>query len=358
MADVQLENGYTRTANQLLDAIITTDFTKRQLKILKLVIRMSFGCGKTSALFRLGDFEVAGIYKSDIRKELQELFRLKVLGGKVEGELIRIWLIKDFEKWGIQPQCDSLKWERLLNRNLEDEVGKSLTVSKIQTTEPFKNHEVSKTLTEDVGKIPTLEDGSLQNTNYKVGEILTTVSGKLNTDSTLEPPKESKERSFTYINDQEKKKGVRGKKRKRPPDNRTIEEVVSQFKRYSLNQVDVILKYWDVIRLTRKTENIANSVIESTMEYWEKFDIDIVIESLDIHRRKYPERREEYTLGIMRGKRDEQERKMKENGGASSNRASPSSGTGGISNLIIRAEEESERIDQDLYSLRQESRAS
>ncbi|MDO7485482.1 replication protein [Peribacillus frigoritolerans] len=43
MADVQLENGYTRVANEILEAIQMYTFTTNQLKIIMAVWRNTYG---------------------------------------------------------------------------------------------------------------------------------------------------------------------------------------------------------------------------------------------------------------------------------------------------------------------------
>ena len=49
MARPQTEE-FTRVPNELLEAILATDFTKRQQKIIFMIIRLSYGCGKGYAL--------------------------------------------------------------------------------------------------------------------------------------------------------------------------------------------------------------------------------------------------------------------------------------------------------------------
>jgi CRISPR/Cas system-associated endonuclease/helicase Cas3 len=46
-------NQFTKLSNELFEAIMQSDFSKRQRNILDLVIRMSYGCGKKIALLRL-----------------------------------------------------------------------------------------------------------------------------------------------------------------------------------------------------------------------------------------------------------------------------------------------------------------
>ena len=75
---------------------------------------------------------------------------------------------------------------------------------------------------------------------------------------------------------------------------------MQELQRYSEAQRKVIEKYWDKIRMTRKTGKIADGVKEKEYAYWAKYPADVVIEALQIHIARYPKINERYTRGIMR----------------------------------------------------------
>ena len=52
-ANPQLEDGYTRISNELLEAICASDLTGLQMRILMLFLRKSYGYGKKEATFSL-----------------------------------------------------------------------------------------------------------------------------------------------------------------------------------------------------------------------------------------------------------------------------------------------------------------
>lgn len=70
--------------------------------------------------------------------------------------------------------------------------------------------------------------------------------------------------------------------------------------RYTPEQREVILAYWDVIRWTRQTGKISENIKKTELEYWAQYDADVVAEALRIHMDKYANIREHYTRGIMR----------------------------------------------------------
>ncbi|MFA7468347.1 MAG: replication protein [Desulfotomaculaceae bacterium] len=180
---------FTRISNELFEAIILSNFKKRQLNIILLVIRLSYGCGRKYAVLRQADFKIIGIDKSDIKQELLLLAQSGVL--TITGE--RIALNKDYDRWRIpraQPGGPG-EFKQILKRNLaEKTVGETLTgtVSKVGILPTAPADLVGKTPTilvgqvgetptfaSQVGKTPTTElvnhqPESWQNTNSEVGK--------------------------------------------------------------------------------------------------------------------------------------------------------------------------------------------
>ena len=68
--------GFTKFDNQLLERILTSKFTRRQIKILLLLLRYSTGYQKTYAVVRKSDFTLAGVSPSAISEELRKLYWL------------------------------------------------------------------------------------------------------------------------------------------------------------------------------------------------------------------------------------------------------------------------------------------
>ncbi|NPV80817.1 MAG: hypothetical protein HPY52_11160 [Firmicutes bacterium] len=91
--------------------------------------------------------------------------------------------------------------------------------------------------------------------------------------------------------------GAEGGDEKTEPESIPLEK---RFPRYTNEQWTVIRQYWDVIRFTRKTGQVADNIVAREMDYWERFPVGIVMQALEIHIRKCQTKREEYTRGIMR----------------------------------------------------------
>lgn len=82
--------------------------------------------------------------------------------------------------------------------------------------------------------------------------------------------------------------------------------------RYQPRQVRVIEEYFAAVAKTRKTGMIAASVMARELEYWEKFEPELVVMALTVHLKKHRGKREAYTRGIMRGLSRELESKLAE----------------------------------------------
>lgn len=60
------------------------------------------------------------------------------------------------------------------------------------------------------------------------------------------------------------------------------------------------IRYWDVIKQTRASCRISQSVIIRVEESWKRFDDDVVEAALKTHIDRYRGYKENYTVGIMR----------------------------------------------------------
>lgn len=58
--------------------------------------------------------------------------------------------------------------------------------------------------------------------------------------------------------------------------------------------------YWRTVSRTRMSGRIAQGVKKKTEKSWERFDGDVIKEALRIHIDRYPNYKENYTIGIMR----------------------------------------------------------
>ncbi|WP_147195957.1 replication protein [Pantoea sp. CCBC3-3-1] len=136
------DEGYTRIANELLEAIAGADLTARQLKVMIAVIRKTYGFQKK--LDRIADIQIAeitGLSRQNVNKAKRELISMNCL--TVEGN--KIGPNKELSAW-------------IFTNSLQ----KRDSVSKLKTKV------VSKIETQEVSKLETHKRNSLnkkENTN-------------------------------------------------------------------------------------------------------------------------------------------------------------------------------------------------
>ena len=65
--------------NELIEAIMERNFTKRQMLILLLIGRATYGCGKKAGIFKPSDFQSVGVYPNAAMPELKGMARARVI---------------------------------------------------------------------------------------------------------------------------------------------------------------------------------------------------------------------------------------------------------------------------------------
>ncbi|MGJ9460315.1 replication protein [Oceanobacillus sp. CF4.6] len=156
MASPQTENGFIKIANELWNEILRRDFSKRQLNLILFIWRLSYGTGQKDCLIdKFNQFEIVGIYKNDIKKELVFLRECSVLNWDEKTMVFSI--NKNYQIWQITPSknWDIEKFDSLIHLNLNrKKVSKTLTPKKkkVSKTLTFKSELVSKTLTKRLVK--------------------------------------------------------------------------------------------------------------------------------------------------------------------------------------------------------------
>ena len=102
MAEPKLENGYTRIANELLEAICRLSISGSELRILLYIIRRTYGFSRSSAEIPLSEISRAvGVRREHIQKSLKKLSEKNIIELRTSGGITpqTISLVKDYEKW-------------------------------------------------------------------------------------------------------------------------------------------------------------------------------------------------------------------------------------------------------------------
>lgn len=100
MSNPQIEDGYTRIANELFEEILRFPFTKREQTIVFAVIRKTYGYNKKADEISLSQLaEITGISKPHISETVTKLVTLNVLLVEQGKFAQRIELNKKYKQW-------------------------------------------------------------------------------------------------------------------------------------------------------------------------------------------------------------------------------------------------------------------
>ena len=149
MAEVELKNGYLKISNSLFDNLFLRDFNKRELVIISLILRMSYGFNKKYAIIKpKSALSICGLYPADINKTLKSLVNNKVIHAYAND----IYEInKNYDEWliGFSKNFDEVKLTSLKSLQFEDKIlSETLKNNDENLSETLKNNDdnLSKTL--------------------------------------------------------------------------------------------------------------------------------------------------------------------------------------------------------------------
>ncbi len=101
MSAPQLENGYTRIANEILEALAKIKLSPYETRLMWIIFRKTYGNnGKKMDRISLSQFsEWTGIDRRNVRRALASLLAREVVAASPNGNGINYGLQKDYERW-------------------------------------------------------------------------------------------------------------------------------------------------------------------------------------------------------------------------------------------------------------------
>lgn len=102
MANPQLEDGYTRIANEILDALIALRLPGQEWQIVLAIIRKTYGYGKKEDVISFRQLSaMTGIPRRKVISLFKSLVSKRALGSAQNGTRAprTIWFNKDFSQW-------------------------------------------------------------------------------------------------------------------------------------------------------------------------------------------------------------------------------------------------------------------
>lgn len=160
MAGPQVEDGFTRIANELFEALLSADLSKREMKIVWYVVRMTYGFRRKLVELRNGDITKAtGICKQNIGPTIAALVESNVLVRQGS----EIGIQKDYLKWAVEWIGEFSKRELSSSQN-ENKSSQNENNSVLKTR-TLDDPEFSK---RELGVLKTRTESS-QNENFRDG---------------------------------------------------------------------------------------------------------------------------------------------------------------------------------------------
>ena len=102
MANPQKENGYTAIANEIMDALAKMDLSSSESRILRVVLRKTYGWNKPNDQISLSQFQkLTSLSRQMVCHAIKLLVKRGLLGSQTSltRKSTKYWFIKDYEKW-------------------------------------------------------------------------------------------------------------------------------------------------------------------------------------------------------------------------------------------------------------------
>lgn len=164
----QKENGYTPIANELLEQIISFDFSKRELLVIMSIARNTYGYNrKTDALSTIQIANLIKMNRPDVSRALTKLVENKVIikhesGRKSHGFFVNeLSINKHYNEWITDSNLPPVTGSKTPTDSKSPQVVKNgLTGSKSHTQQVVKHHthKAIKTTKESISKKTLIPD--------------------------------------------------------------------------------------------------------------------------------------------------------------------------------------------------------
>lgn len=111
MANPQIKNGYTRIANELLEAICRLNISGNEMRILLYIIRRTYGFNKSYAEVPLSDIsEALGMKKGNVSRGIKKLREANIVDHRPNKGTTpqTVSINKNYDEWAVESCTDLL----------------------------------------------------------------------------------------------------------------------------------------------------------------------------------------------------------------------------------------------------------
>lgn len=150
----------------LIEQIMVSNFTEQQRRILDIIIRLSFGCGKEEAYIpRQRDFEIVGVGEGHVKRHLDWLIEAKV----ITRDNCFYTINRDYDEWRVSRSLTFVpdRMDELIeiNEKGKEEILKKYSREKEDVDSPLRSGLLRRFLVkkddadEDEGHMPEIPEG-------------------------------------------------------------------------------------------------------------------------------------------------------------------------------------------------------
>jgi phage replication O-like protein O len=161
LADVQLENGYTKIANEILERLALTKLSPTQFRLILAIWRYTYGFNRKDHEMSLSFLaEATGIHKQRVKQELDKLIENNIVIVTEEGSFSKsrkLAFNKDYDTWRLQSTKESTVSgiaDTTVSKNADTTVSETAysTVSEFAYQEIKNiNKDLNKNIDDDIG---------------------------------------------------------------------------------------------------------------------------------------------------------------------------------------------------------------
>ena len=161
MADVQLENGYTKIANKILERLALTKLSPTQFRLILVIWRYTYGFNRKDHAMSLTFLaEATGVHKQRVKQELDKLIESNIIIVTEEGTFSKsrkLAFNKDYDTWRLQSTKESTVSgiaDTTVSKNADTTVSETAysTVSEFAYQEIKNiNKDLNKNIDDDIG---------------------------------------------------------------------------------------------------------------------------------------------------------------------------------------------------------------
>ena len=159
MANPQTENGYTKIANEILEALCGIRIGGETRQVIDVVVRKTYGFGKKEDCISLSQFcLLTKMRRGDVCRAINKAVSMniiKVISKNANGNGNKYCIVKDFDSW------------KPLAKKLRGVAKKQMTISK-----NAKNHKQKSYIQKKVSKETLTKDNTAETSSALIGEII------------------------------------------------------------------------------------------------------------------------------------------------------------------------------------------